>query len=413
MEQVQRTVFYQSHVDAGAKMVDFAGWKMPIQYSDGIVTEHLLTRKHAGLFDVSHMGRFQITGSQAIAFLQYVLTNDCAKLAIGQAQYTILANKMGGAVDDAFLYCPEEGAFLLVVNASNKDKDWEHLQKHLANFPEVQMDDVSDSLAMIALQGPESETILRSLVTDGMLPKSKRNALGSVTLAGVEVLAARTGYTGESVCFELFIPLDGAVSVWNKILGAGAKPVGLGARDTLRLEAGLPLYGHELGMGRDDRDIPVFAIGLAVFAVSFEDASRGFIGRGMLEKQAKARGLYKQGQFSQTSALPKVIRQFQLSDKGIAREGAAVYHEGRQIGWVSSGTMVPYWEYEKDGKTVYLKQEQSQRAIGLCMVEPQTLSIGRNVEIEVRGRMLKAVIVARNMENRKTKMTYALLTGHN
>ena len=268
MEQVQRTVFYQSHVDADAKMVDFAGWQMPIQYSDGIVSEHLLTRRGAGLFDVSHMGRFQITGPGAVAFLQYVLTNDCAKLAVGQAQYTILANESGGAVDDAFLYCPEEGSFLLVVNASNKDKDWKHLQRYLADFPEARMDDVSDSLAMLALQGPQSEAILQSLVTAGTLSEPKRNAVGTVTLAGVEVLVARTGYTGAPVCFELFIPVHGAASIWNKLLEAGAKPVGLGARDTLRLEAGLPLYGHELGMGQDDREIPVFAIGLAIFAVS-------------------------------------------------------------------------------------------------------------------------------------------------
>ncbi len=408
MEQVRRTVFYQSHVDAGGKMVDFAGWQMPIQYADGIVAEHLLTRKRAGLFDVSHMGRFQITGPGAIAFLQHTLTNDAAKLAVGQAHYTILANETGGAVDDAFLYCPEEGLFLLVVNASNKDKDWTHLQEHLVDFPEVRMDDVSDSLAMLALQGPQSETILQSLVTAGALPEPKRNSVGLVTLAGVEILVARTGYTGEPVCFELFIPRESAVLLWDKMLEAGAKPVGLGARDTLRLEAGLPLYGHELGMGRDDKEIPVFAVPLAIFAVSFEDASRKFIGRDALEKQAAARADYKQRDFSDTSVLPKVVRKFKLSDRGIARDGSTVYYQGRAVGWVSSGTMVPYWEITEDAHGQDGRATHSQRAIGLCIIDPQ-VAVKSEIEIEVRGRKLKATVVARNLENRKVKTTYALI----
>lgn len=407
MEQVQQTVFYQSHVDAGAKMVDFSGWQMPIQYSDGIMAEHLATRRQTGLFDVSHMGRFKVTGRGAVAFLQYVLTNDCAKLPVGQAQYTILANETGGAIDDAFLYRPDEGSFLLVVNASNKDKDFKHLEKHLSDFPDAQMDDISDSVAMLALQGPESEMLLQSLVTAGKLPEQKRNAMGPVTLAGIGVLAARTGYTGEPVCFELFIPSESAVFLWNKILQTGAKPIGLGARDTLRLEAGLPLYGHELGTGQDTCEIPVFAIGLAVFAVSFEDASRKFIGRDALEKQAQCRGTYKQGQFSQVAALPKVVRQFRLSDKGIARDGAAVCYEGQSVGWVSSGTMVPYWLYEVDDDIVQFKDKHDRRAIGLCMIAPQ-VAVGSEIEIEVRGRKLKATIVARNLENRKSKISYAL-----
>ena len=407
MEQVQQTVFYQSHIDAGAKMVDFAGWQMPIQYSDGIVTEHLLTRKHAGLFDVSHMGRFQISGSGAVTFLQHVLTNDCAKLIPSQAQYTILANENGGAVDDAFLYCHQEGAFLLVVNASNKDKDWAHLQEQVSDFSDVMMDDVSQSLAMLALQGPKSEVILKSLVTVGTLPESARNAVASLKLGDVEITVARTGYTGEAICFEMFMGSGFAGGIWDKLVAAGAKPVGLGARDTLRLEAGLPLYGHELGMGIDENEIPIFAIPQAPFAVSFDDESRDFLGRNALEKQAAAKKRYKAGDFSDTAALPKIVRQFKLSDNGIAREGAAVYHDGQPVGWVSSGTMVPYWVCETASDVVQFKDEQARRAIGLCMVAPQ-VAVGSEIEIEVRGRMLIAEIVARNLENRKVKMTYAL-----
>ncbi len=407
MERIQQTVFYQSHVDAGGKMVDFAGWRMPIQYSNGIVTEHLATRKHAGLFDVSHMGRFQITGGGAVAFLQHVLTNDCAKLTPGQAQYTILANESSGAVDDAFLYCPEEGAFLLVVNASNKDKDWAHLQEQVAGFGDVVLEDVSDAVAMLALQGPDSGAILQALVTAGTLPGQKRNAVGAITLAGVEVLVARTGYTGEPVCFELFIPPDSAVWVWNKILEGGANPVGLGARDTLRLEAGLPLYGHELGTGPDGGEIPIYAIGQAPFAVSFEDMDRAFVGRNALERQAAAKQRYKAGDFSDTAVLPKVVRQVRLIDKGIAREGSKVYYDGQPVGWVSSGTMVPYWLCEVAGDRVQFKEEQARRAIGQCLIAPR-IALGSEIEIEVRGRMLKAAVVARNLGNPKTKMTYAL-----
>ncbi|MHC5001026.1 MAG: aminomethyltransferase family protein, partial [Planctomycetota bacterium] len=228
------------------------------------------------------------------------------------------------------------------------------------------------------------------------------NAVGPVTLAGVEVLAARTGYTGEPECFELFIPLDGAVPIWNKILAAGAKPVGLGARDTLRLEAGLPLYGHELGTGPDGQ-IPIYAIGQAPFAVSFEDRDRAFIGRDALQRQAAAKQRYKAGDFSDAAALPKVVRQVRLIDQGIAREGSKVYDDG----WVSSGTMVPHWVCEVAGDGVQFKDEQARRAIGLCLIDPR-MAIGSEIEIEVRGRMLKAEIVARNLENRKVKRTYAL-----
>ena len=413
MEQIQQTVLYQSHLDAGGKMVDFAGWNMPIQYSDGIVAEHLATRKQAGLFDVSHMGRFQIGGSGAVEFLQRVLTNDCARLAVGQAQYTILANKTGGAIDDAFLYRLQEEVFLLVVNASNKDKDWRHLQEHITGFPEMRLEDVGDAVAMLALQGPQSETIMESLITEGTLPSDARNSVGTVKIADAEVTVARTGYTGEPVCFELFISADSAVLIWNKILEAGGKPVGLGARDTLRMEAGLPLYGHELGTGADGSEIPVFAIGLAAFAVSFDDISRAFIGRAALEKQAQTRQQYKAGDFSDTAAVPKIVRSFKLIDKGIARDGATVYYDGQRVGWVTSGTMVPDWEVDDAGGQALLDRTalsdtHCQRALGLCMIPPQ-VAVGDEIEVEVRGRKLKAKIVLRNLENRKINTTYAVL----
>ncbi len=405
---MKQTPFFDRHTALGARIVDFAGWQMPIQYPQGIVAEHLTTRKHAGLFDVSHMGRFLLYGSGRKAFLRHVFTNDCEKLEVGWAHYTILANEAGGAIDDAFLYRPTEDKYLLVVNASNKDKDWTHLQEQSATFSDVALEDVSETVAMVALQGPASESVLQSLVTGGIMPEPKRNAVGKITVGDVEVCTARTGYTGEAVCFELFIPLDGALAVWDKLVTAGAVPIGLGARDTLRLEAGLPLYGHELGVGKDGNEIPVYAIVQSPFAVNFEDPNRAFIGRNALEQQAQGRMFYKVQDFSNTTALPKFVRQFRLLDKGIARDGAAVYEGQRCLGWVSSGTMVPYWDYQPNGQTVSLSDTHSQRAVGLCMIEPN-VPIGADVDIEVRGKKLKAKIVTKNLENRKGNVAYAIL----
>ncbi len=405
---MKQTLFIDRHTALGAKIVDFAGWQMPIQYPEGIVAEHLTTRRSAGLFDVSHMGRFSLTGKGASAFLRHILTNDCEKLVPGQAHYTILANDAGGAIDDAFLYHLSQGRFLLVVNASNKDKDWSHLQQQLGKFPDVVLEDVSDALAMLALQGPQSEDILQSLVTAGTLPQPARNALSKTAIGKAEVWAARTGYTGEPVCFELFIPAESALMVWDKLIEAGAVPIGLGARDTLRLEAGLPLYGHELGVGKDGREIAIYTIPQAVFAMDFSDPNRRFIGRSALEAQAQVKIFYKTHDYSDTTALPKVVRQLRLLDKGIARDGSPVYYEDRPVGWVSSGTMIPYWEYRQEGTSVELTEAHSQRAVGLCIIEPQ-VPVGAAIEVEVRGRKLKANVVSKNLENRKGRIAYAAL----
>lgn len=385
-------------------MVDFAGWQMPIQYPQGIIAEHLAVRRRAGLFDVSHMGRFRLTGAGVPKFLRYVLTNDCEKLAVGYAHYTILADDEGGAIDDAFLYRPSTDKYILVVNASNKDKDWQHLQMHLPRFSNVVMEDISQSVAMLAVQGPQSQAILQSLVPQEALPEPKRNAVGKLRIGSIDLCVSRTGYTGESVCFELFVPVSDALTVWDRLIEAGAMPVGLGARDTLRLEAGLPLYGHELGIGKDGQKIPVYAIPQAAFAVSFEDTARVFIGRQALAAQAQARQRYKQSDFSDTAVLPKVVRQMRLMDKGIAREGAAIFRQNRTVGWVTSGTMVPYWI----SRNSCLTEEYAQRAIGLCMIEPD-VPVGAEIEILVRDRKLKAKIVKKNLENRFGEQTLAVL----
>ncbi len=248
MEQALKTVFYERHLKLEARMTEFGGWDMPLQFPTGIVKEHLATRKSAGLFDISHMGRFTIHGENALPFLQHVLTNNAAGLDVGLGQYTMIPNSSGGAVDDAYLYRFVEDEYVLVVNAANRDKDWKYLESRRKDFPQTTMKDRTLELAMVSLQGPRSKKILSSVLDSNDLPEPMRNALNIVTIGGTEVLVARTGYTGEPICFELFIEREDALKIWDLLTAQGAVPVGLGARDTLRLEAGLPLYGHELGL---------------------------------------------------------------------------------------------------------------------------------------------------------------------
>jgi aminomethyltransferase len=224
MSELKRTVFYDRHVKHKAKIVDFAGWEMPIFYPTGIVQEHLATRKGAGLFDVSHMGRFIVRGNGALRFLQHVLSNNAESLDIRTtgAQYTFIPTETGGAVDDAYLYRFVEEEYLLVVNAANREKDWAHLQQVLKNFDDVELLDRSEEIAMLALQGPESRRIMEELIDTGFLPEPVRNAVGIITISGAEVKVARTGYTGEPLCFELFAKREGGPMLWDKIIAACA-----------------------------------------------------------------------------------------------------------------------------------------------------------------------------------------------
>jgi aminomethyltransferase len=232
MGESLRTVFYDCHLEHGAKITEFGGWDMPLQYAGGILQEHLATRKQAGLFDVSHMGRFFIRGEQALPFLQHVLTNNAASLDVGLGQYTMIPNEAGGAIDDAYLYRFVEDEYLLVVNAANREKDWAHLEEERNKFPRSEMVDRTFEVAMLSLQGPLSKDIL-SVMIEGELPEPMRNELSVVRIGGSRVLVARTGYTGEPICFELFIERDAAVAVWKQLTAGGAVPIGLGARDSL------------------------------------------------------------------------------------------------------------------------------------------------------------------------------------
>ena len=281
MSELKRTQLYDAHVAAGADMVDFGGWEMPIQYPTGIVAEHLYTRHACGLFDVSHMGRLLIEGPERIAFLQHVLSSNVMALDIKQAQYAIIPDENGSAIDDAYLYKFNEENFLLVVNAANTEKDLAHLLP-IAKEYDCTITDISGDYAAIAVQGPKSKEIMLTLTKGKAVTEPMKNALNIIELEGHKAWIAKTGYTGEPLGYEVYIKSCDAEWLWNRLVELGGRPAGLGARDTLRLEAGLPLYGHEMGKGPDGSNMPIFAVSLAKFAVSFSDQKGDFIGLSLI-----------------------------------------------------------------------------------------------------------------------------------
>ncbi|MDX9785890.1 MAG: glycine cleavage system aminomethyltransferase GcvT [Desulfobacterales bacterium] len=389
---LNKTPLYELHKGAGATMVSFGGWEMPVHYATGILQEHLATRKTAGLFDVSHMGRFTVSGQDSLAFLQHVLSNNAAALQVLESQYTFIPTESGGAVDDAYLYRFIEEEYFLVVNAGNREKDWVHFQGFSTQFPNLNLVDQTKDIAMLSLQGPASKDMLRNILEDGDLPEPLRNQLSIATIAGTEVRIARTGYTGEPIGFELFFPAGNAVRIWNLLETLGATPVGLGARDTLRLEAALPLYGHELGMDAENREIPVFALSIARVAVSLSPLKFEFIGKNALTRQFHAMQKIINRDYTSVNDLPKMIRPVEITGKGIARAGDKVFAGKSLAGYITSGTMVPYWMFDKQGIYGRPLPQQAKRAIGLALVSSQ-LQDGDEIQVEVRGKRIGARIV--------------------
>lgn len=394
MDALKRTLFYERHTELSAKMVEFGGWEMPIQYPSGIVAEHLETRRGAGLFDVSHMGRFLVRGGDANRFLQHALTNNADALDPAEigAQYTLIPDAAGGAVDDAYLYRFDSAEYLLVVNASNRLKDWDHLHALAEKFPGVEMTDATDDIAMLALQGPRSRGLLLQIIGPGGFPAPFRNAVSVGNVAGFQVKFARTGYTGEPLCFELFVERRHGLKLWDLLLDKGATPVGLGARDTLRLEAGLPLYGHELGIDPEGKEIPIMAVPLTKLAVSFSSLKGDFVGRASLERQFEAVSRILRRDFSRISDLPRMVKAVAVLGRGIARSGAEVYRKERLAGYVTSGTMVPYWIFEGEGLKSVRTGEHRLRAICLAYLDSDVLE-GDELDVEVRGKRVRAVVV--------------------
>ncbi len=354
-EKLKRTPLYDRHLALHGKMVDFGGWNLPVYYTS-ILQEHNWTRTHASFFDVSHLGEIRVHGPGALEFLQHRLTNDLLKLREGFSQYHLICNEKGGTLDDILVYRGAHG-FYLVVNASNIDKDEAALRRSAP--PTVQIDNVSDRQSCIAIQGPQAEEALEKLFgfnfKDMAVFSFKEN-----TFEGAPVWVSRTGYTGEDG-FEIFSFPEQAPAIWHKLESAealGLKPAGLGARNTLRLEAGNPLYGHEL----DEQTTPLEAkLG---FAVSFDKGD--FVGREALLKQ-KEKGLSRQ------------LVGFKMLDRAVARDGYKVYSGARLIGHVTSGSFAP---------TVGGN-------IGMAFVETGFEKAGSRIEIEIHGNKVVAEVVKR------------------
>lgn len=398
MTELLRTALYENHQRLDAQIVEFGGWEMPIQYPDGIIQEHLACRTRAGLFDVSHMGRLYFKGDKTLAFLQHVLTNNAAALDIGESQYTLIQNDTGGAIDDAYLYRFTADEYLLVVNASNREKDVAHFKAELKNFPGVEMDDRTFDIAMISIQGPLSKAILLPLIESGALPEPARNNLSQTVIQDIPVDLARTGYTGEPLGFELFMDNAHAPKIWDTLVAAGAAPVGLGARDTLRLEAGLPLYGHELGTDPEGVQIPIFASKLSKFAVSFSPLKKNFIGKKALYQQFLCFQSVAENQGVVTPVLPRVVVPLAVTGKGIAREGFKIFHEDRHVGYVTSGTMVPYLAGTGQGLFGRFEETPKRRALALALIDAD-IEEGTQLEIEIRKKRCAALTVPFHMRS--------------
>ena len=409
MSEWKRTQFYETHLAAGATMVEFGGWDMPVQYPSGIVAEHLNTRGGCSIFDVSHMGRILVEGPQRVDFLQHVLTSNVCALDLNRAQYCMLSDENGFAIDDAYLYRFEEERFLLVVNAGNTDKDWAHLCAVAKDY-DCTLTNITAEVAAIAVQGPKSKELLTKLAGGEEVTEPMRNALNTLALEGHTVRVSKTGYTGEPLGYEVYVKNADCVWLWKRLVELGARPAGLGARDTLRMEAGLPLYGHELGLDPAGQPIPIFSAPLARFAVSFSPLKGDFIGREPLKAQSETFKRILNRDFSDVTALPRRMRPIALLDRGVMRAGMPVYYKGKEVGWVTSGTMVPYFRSENEGLETVILEEAAKRAIGLCYIDSAILD-DEFVEVDIRGKRLRAVIPERHLDNMAPPYARPILYG--
>ena len=350
-----KTPLYDIHVEEGGKIVPFAGYFLPVQYGTGVIKEHMAVREACGMFDVSHMGEVMFTGETALASLNHIMTNDFTDMPLGKVRYSLMCNENGGCVDDLIVYKFGENEYFVVVNAANKDKDFAHIQKNI--LPGTNVEDISDTLAEIALQGPAAPKILAEITKDEFIPKGYYTVCKDAVIDGMDCIISRTGYTGE-LGYEIFIKNENAVKLWKLLREVGAEygliPCGLGARDTLRLEAGMPLYGHETS-----EEISPLEADLG-FGVKLSKPE--FIGKDALIAKGE----------------PKIIRVgLEVTGRGIVREHQDVFCGGEKIGVTTSGTHCPYI-----GKPV-----------AMALVDVKYKEPGTELEVDVRGRRVACRVI--------------------
>lgn len=362
MSELKRTPLFDAYATYGAKTIDFGGWDLPVQFTS-IKEEHDAVRNCAGLFDVSHMGEITVTGKDALPYLQYLLTNDIAKISVNQAQYTAMCYENGGVVDDLLTYKLAENSYLLVVNAANTAKDFDWMLEAKANF-DVEIKNVSVDYGQIALQGPLAEQVLQRLTAQDLSAIKFFRFAQDVDVAGYPVLISRSGYTGEDG-FEIYGKPEAIVALWDKILAEDeVVPAGLGARDTLRFESGLPLYGQEMSA-----DITPLEAGIG-FAVKLGKEA-DFIGKdALLEVKANQ---------------PRKLMGIEMIDKGIPRTGYKLFKDDKEIGVVTTGTQSP----------------MTKRNIGNALIETPYAVLDEVYEIEIRNKRLQVKTVATPFYTRK------------
>ena len=351
----KKTPLYEKHLEAGGKIVPFAGYLLPVQYPTGVIAEHRAVRTGCGMFDVSHMGEILCTGPDAVKNLNLLLTNDYTEMYDGQARYSPMCNENGGVVDDLIVYKIKKDHYFIVVNAANKDKDFAWMKAHQTG--NVKFEDISDTIVQIALQGPASETVLKRLTDAAMIPVQYYSAVFHGKVGDIDCIISRTGYTGEDG-FEFYCAAEKGPALWDLLLETGKEegliPCGLGARDTLRLEAAMPLYGHEM-----NDEISPLETGLGIFVkMKKED----FTGKAALESRG-------------TPAVKRVG--LKVTGRGIIREHADLYTDGKKIGISTSGTHAPHLGYP----------------IAMALIDREYGEPGTAVEADVRGRRVAAEVV--------------------
>ena len=351
----RKTPLYDVHVEEGGKIVPFAGYLLPVQYGTGVIQEHMAVRQQAGLFDVSHMGEILFTGPTALDTINHLLTNDYNGMAVNKVRYGAMCNADGGTIDDLVVYKFGEERYLAVVNAANREKDYAHMAANV--LPGTQCQDISDTVAQLALQGPKAPAILKKLLPEDQIPKGYYTALPNVEIQGMKCMISRTGYTGE-LGYEIYTANENAPKLWKVLREAGEEfgliPCGLGARDTLRLEAAMPLYGHEM-----DETVTPLEAGLD-FAVKLNKPE--FIGKDALV----------------AAGTPQRVRVgLAVTGRGIVREHQDLFLNGEKIGQTTSGTHCPFL-----GK-----------ALAMGLIDAKYAAVGTALEADVRGRRVAVEIV--------------------